>query len=246
MGGQGECSPAWAPRTAAPALQALDYLLHPTLLRLLPAIFTLELQVWPYSRGGQAGVISALSGISETPEQAGVICSCLLRAGSSHATTWHAHAGSSSSAVDGSGKWSRRSHPDLEPPAAPGGLPKVAGALAYSCLKAVTSSFASVGMQDEKGSSLACLLHTSGTDMEPILQTVAHVPLPLEDFSKTRLPTADLQRFLKQRGDSREATNYVDEEPDSKQSFLPLKEKDTEGIQHLPNIKANNRSEVRL
>ena len=86
----------------------------------------------------------------------------------------------------------------------------------------MTSSFASVGTQDEKGCSLACLLHTSGMDLESILQTVAHVPLPLEDFSKTRLPTADLQRFLKQRGDSREATNYVDEKPDSKQCLFSL------------------------
>lgn len=108
------------------------------------------------------------------------------------------------------------------PPAAPGGLPKVVRALACSRLKTVTSSFAGVETQDEKGSSLACVPHTSGTDMEPILQTVARVPLPLEDFSKTRLPTADLQHFLKQRGDSREATNYVDEEPDSKQCLVSL------------------------
>lgn len=77
-------------------------------------------------------------------------------------------------------------------------------------------------MQDEKDWSLVWLLHTSGTDMELILQTIACVPLPLEDFSKTRLPTADLQRFLKQRGDSREATNYVDEEPDGKQCLFSL------------------------
>lgn len=108
------------------------------------------------------------------------------------------------------------------PPAAPGGLPKVAGALAHSRLEAVTSSFARGGTQGERGSSLARLRHTSGTDMEPILQTVARVPLPPGDFSKTRLPTADLQRFLKQRGDSREATNYVDEEPDSKQCLFSL------------------------
>lgn len=144
------------------------------------------------------------------------------RAGSSQAATWHAYAGNGSSTVDGSDKWSQRSHLDPEPPATPGRLPKVAKALAYSRLKSVTSSFASLGTQDEKGSSLACLLHTSGTDMEPILQTVARVPLPLEDFSKARLPTADLQRFLKQRGDSREATNYVDEEPDSKQCLFSL------------------------
>lgn len=107
-------------------------------------------------------------------------------------------------------------------PGAPGVIPKVAKVLTCLCLKSGTSSFASLGTQDEQGSSLACLLHTSGTDMELILQTVAHVPLPLEDFSKTRLPTADLRRFLKQRGDSREATNYVDEEPDSKQCLFSL------------------------
>lgn len=86
----------------------------------------------------------------------------------------------------------------------------------------MSKSFASVGMRDEKGWSLVWLLHTSGTDMEPILQTIARVPLPLGDFSKPRLPMADLQRFLKQRGDSREATNYVDEEPDSKQCLFSL------------------------
>lgn len=102
-----------------------------------------------------------------------------------------------------------------------GVLPKVSRALVLSCLKAVTS-FAGLGMQDEEGSSLACLLHTSGTDMEPILRAAARVPLPLEGFSKTRLPPADLQRFLEQRGDSREATNYVDEEPDSKQCLFCL------------------------
>ena len=117
---------------------------------------------------------------------------------------------------------------ELKIPAGPGGpssswgIPKVAEALRSSCLKAVTSSFPSTGTQGDKGSSLACLLHTSGTDMEPILQNLSHVPLPLEDFSKTRLPAADLQRFLKPRGDSREATNYVDEEPDSKQCLFSL------------------------
>lgn len=77
-------------------------------------------------------------------------------------------------------------------------------------------------MPDEEGSSLPCLLLTSGTDTEPILRAAARVPLPLGDFSKTRLPTADLQRFLEQRGESREATNYVDEEPDSKQCLFSL------------------------
>lgn len=159
-----------------------------------------------------SGVVSVLSGTSESLEQGEFRWL--------HTTTWHAHAGSSSSAVDGSDKQSRMSNPDPETPATPGGLPM--GALAYSYLKAVTSSFASIGTWSAKSSRLACFPHTSGTDMEPILQTVAHVPLPLEGFSKTRLPTADLQRFLKQRGDSREATNYVDEEPDSKQCLFSL------------------------
>lgn len=150
---------------------------------------------------GWPGMISAPSGTSEALEQAGVVWS-------SHTTTWQAHAGSSTR--------SRRFHP-----APPGELPKISRALVCSCLKAVTS-FAVLGVQDEEGSGLSCLLHTSGTDMEPVLQTAARVPLPLEDFSKTRLPTADLQRFLEQRGDSREATNYVDEEPDSKQCLFSL------------------------
>lgn len=90
------------------------------------------------------------------------------------------------------------------------------GMLVPKAAAPMASSFASTGIRDEKSFSPACLQPTSGTDMDPILQTVAHVPLPLEDFSKTRLSTADLQRFLKQRGDSRGATNYVDEEPDSK------------------------------
>lgn len=161
---------------------------------------------------GWPGVISAPSGASEALEQAGLVWN-------SRAATWHAPAGSSIPAVHGSSTWSSRFHPDPELAATPGGLPKVARALVCSCLKAVTS-FAGLGTQDEEGSSLPCLLHTSGTDMEPILQTAAHVPLLLEDFSKTRLPTADLQRFLEQRGDSREATNYVDEEPDSKQCLF--------------------------
>lgn len=101
------------------------------------------------------------------------------------------------------------------------GAPQISRALACSCLKAVTS-FAGLRMQDEEGSSLPCLLHTSGTAMEPILQAATRGPLPLEDFSKSRLPPADLQRFLEQRGDSREATNYVDEEPDSKQCLFSL------------------------
>lgn len=91
----------------------------------------------------------------------------------------------------------------------------------WLCLKAVTS-FAGLGLQGEEGSSLPCLLHTSGTDMEPVLLAAARVPLPPGGFSKTRLPPADLQRFLEQRGDSREATNYVDEEPDSKQCLFSL------------------------
>lgn len=109
--------------------------------------------------------------------------------------------------------------PGTGAPASFRALPSAARLLACLCLKAavpVTSSFASTGLQNEKGFSCACLLHTSGTDMDVILQAVAHAALPLEDFSKTRLPTADLQHFLEQRGDSREATNYVDEEPDSK------------------------------
>lgn len=107
--------------------------------------------------------------------------------------------------------------PGTGAPASSKTLPNAARALACLCLKAavpVTSSFASTGLQNEKGFSCACLLHTSGTDMDAILQTVAHAPLPLGDFSKTRLPTADLQHFLEQRGDPREATNYVDEEPE--------------------------------
>lgn len=132
--------------------------------------------------------------------------------------TWHADAGSNSSARDGSSKWSPRSRLDPDPQHLPGGSPgnRGSGMLVPKAAAPVASGFASTGMRDEKGCSPACLQPTSGTDMDPILQTVAHVPLPLEDFSKTRLSTADLQRFLKQRGDSRGATNYVDEEPDSK------------------------------
>lgn len=187
---------------AALALQSLNTLLHfaPTAPRNICRC-ALGLQVWLHSLDGQEWSL-----LLQALEQAGVVRI-------SHTTTWQAHAGNSTQ--------SRRFHPDPELAAPPGELPRISRALVCSCLKAV-SSFAGLGMQDEEGSRLPCLLHTSGTDMEPILQTAARAPLPLEDFSKTRLPTADLQRFLEQRGDSREATNYVDEEPDSKQCLFSL------------------------
>ena len=107
-GGTGRMQPCVGSKDSSPSTASPEILIAPHFAQTVPSNIywcALELQVWPYSPDGQAGVISALLGtLFEAPEQAGVIWCSLLRAGSTHATTWHAHAGSSSSAVDGSSK----------------------------------------------------------------------------------------------------------------------------------------------